>query len=91
MLVVHDGHEQSRRESSRLSPLKTEKPDCFSQFRFRKAHFHRILRCFKDDNGQRMMVGNEPSLLKLGKTGHKTTVPSVRADVEDYISFADEF
>ena len=52
-------------------PLKT--PDCFShvefvqQFRFRKVHFHRILRCLKDDNGQQMMVGDEPILLKFGK------------------------
>lgn len=59
-------------------PLRT--PDDFTQaefmeqFRFRKVHFYRILACLKDENGDRMMVGNYILRLKFSIPGHRYTV-----------------
>jgi hypothetical protein len=59
-------------------PLKT--PDDFNhvefvqQFRFRKAHFHRILCCLKDSTGQSMMNDDGPAVLRLGRHRHRFRV-----------------
>ena len=61
--------------------LKT--PDYFNhvefvqQFRFRKAHFYRILRCLKHTDGQSMMNDDGPAVLRLGRHRHRFRV---RAD-----------
>ena len=62
-------------------PLKS--PDDFTgpqfveQFRFRKAHFYRLLSCLRDEHGRKMMEEGTVRHLKLGEHGHRHTV---RAD-----------
>eukprot|EP00961_Rhodomonas_salina_P291018 3931626-Rhodomonas_salina.1 len=52
-------HQRSRSHGPLKTPEDFTAAQFLEQFRFRQAHFYRILACLKDEHGRAMMSGGE--------------------------------